>query len=366
MEQTGICKADWMLVWVNSNLKGLLRMKFFKYIKGSESRSMTDMLKIFETVQSLDKYAKKIYRSRWEDALDMAFFHVLQNYDPSKGELENYTIKVIGGILLNQFKKEYPYEFIADLGSQQEELTADVIVREDEGSRSSNVKSCIKFMAPLFLKDFRFFESMTGQYRKEGYSELFEKFTGDAIQKATAYLRENYSSKVKVVYDSKKRCGGKKLDEEMGKRNLDTNLEYIMELNDTVVYRKRKKSNIVRYIYSVDLKRTASELMVRFYSGDFSKAHARVEGANIYCSMTGTMVYSEEDLFKTLTLDIVGIVLARTSLKLLKFKEEDEAIFVSTSELKYDLNMTLFGEEVWLRFIQRSSKEVEMEGKAAC
>ena len=340
-------------------------MKYFKYINGIQTRSLSDMYDIYQTVQKLDRYAKKIYKNRWEDALDMAFFHVLQNYDSSKGELENYTIKVVSGVLLNQFKKEYPYEFIADLGLNEEPKTefedTDIVVNPEQ---KVDVNGCIAYLAPLFVRDFRFFDTMNGQHRKEDYSNLFEMYSYKTVQNAISYLTENYSERVREVYTSKKKCGGKSSNKESSK-NQDSNLVYVNEITDIIVYYKKKKNSYTRYIYSVDLKKAVSELLLRFYSGDATKAHAKVENADIYCSITGKLVYSQKDLFDALVYDIVGIILARTSLKLMKLKGYDEAIFVSTSELKYDLNLTIFGESTWITIDQRSAKEIANGGKHA-
>ena len=335
-------------------------MKLFKY-NSQAVRSVTDMYKIYLAVRGLENYAKKIYRDRWEDALDIAFFHVLQNFDESKGDLDNYVIKVVSGILLGEFKKEYPYEYIADLKADDEDFLRG-LEKKPEDTNAYSVEECVEYLAPMFVRDYKFFETMSGQYRKGTYTDLFKKFEASTIKRAIGELNEKYGDRVKEVYKTKKKCGGKPFNGEINDKNYDKNYIYLTEMNDTILYRKVRKNSIERLVYSIDMDLEVDKLIKRYYSENNPEVEAEVLGNYVYCTLTGKLAFSLSDLREKLKYDIIGIILARSHLKLLHFSEA-ESLFLSISELQYDINIKFLGEDVWFRLNLKPSKDLSAGGK---
>ena len=160
-------------------------MKFFKYAENGTS-DLSTMYDIFCSIRSLENYAKKIYKNRWEDALDDALFHMLRNYDPSKGPIDNYAIKLVKTIKKNEFGYEKPSEYITELGDESQEDVPDTVERVEEIkkeiAKSVELQNCIKDMAKHFVRDFRFFCSMKANVRKDSYSDVFEKYSHKVIK----------------------------------------------------------------------------------------------------------------------------------------------------------------------------------------
>lgn len=330
-------------------------MRLFKY-NSQAVRSITDMYKIYLAVRDLENYARKIYKNRWEDALDIAFFHVLQNFDASKGDLDNYVTKVVSGILLGEFKKEYPYEYIADLKADDEDFLRG-LEKQAKDTDASSVEGCMKYLAPMYVQDFKFFETMSGQYRKGTYTGLFKKYEVSTIKKAVEELNKKYGNAVKEIYRTKKKCGGKPFNGEVNEKNYDKNCTYIAEMNDTVLYRRVRKNSVERFIYSLDMDLEVDKLILRYYNENNPEVEANVMGNHVYCTLTGKLAFSIADLREKLKKDIVGIIIARTHLKLLHYNES-EALFLSISELQYDVNVKFLGEDVWFRMNLKPSKEL--------
>ena len=53
----------------------------------------------------------------------------------------------------------------------------------------------------------------------------------------------------------------------------------------------------------------------------------------------------------------MGIIIARTHLKLLHYSES-KALFLSISELQYDVNVKFLGEDIWFRMNLKPSKDL--------
>lgn len=339
-------------------------MNFFKYNTSFVNKTSADLVEIYDVVRGLEKYAKTIYKGRWEDALDIAFFHIIQNYDPSKGELENYATKVVSGVSLNQFRKEYPYEFISDLEDEKTGTIEGITItdRLDERNQRVDIENCIDYMIPFFIKDFKFFRNMETSQRKEKYSELFKKFNFSSISAATQYLRDNYMEDVEKFYELKKTCGGKRFSSDKLNKRKDTSMEYLGELNDTLIYRRKASGNSDRYFYKIDIKHLIENFLDKFYSQG-GTAYVKIRDTIAYCTMRGEIVFSVEELMSAIERDLVGTTLSRTNLRVVHYDVGNKIILISTTPLEYNLNISVFKDEIWVEFESMPSKEMGKVGR---
>ena len=133
---------------------------------------------LYET--DLRWYARKIYNSRAEDALDAAYIHILRNYDDDKGDLEHYATTVVGTINLGVYKNEIVHDEVTELALNQTAYEAggndpyDIIMSRGDNTDSSSVDKCVEYMLPYMIRDFRFFKSKKAVDRTLCYSELYK------------------------------------------------------------------------------------------------------------------------------------------------------------------------------------------------
>ena len=128
-------------------------MKYFKYLFSKSTKELYD---VFKEVQGLHGYARAKYgEEKVEDVLDASYEHIIKNFDPSKGELRNYAMKVVGTIHLGINKKE-------SASDEQTKITLDIKTAQDyinspmedvleSSSKSDSVDRCINDMVSFFL-----------------------------------------------------------------------------------------------------------------------------------------------------------------------------------------------------------------------
>ena len=73
--------------------------------------------------------------------------------------------------------------------------------------------------------------------------------------------------------------------------------------------------------YSLDMDLEVDKLILRYYNENNPEVEANVMGNHVYCTLTGKLAFSIADLREKLKKDIVGIIIARTHLKLLHYNE---------------------------------------------
>lgn len=344
-------------------------MDYFRYCKMDFGVSPKLLLDIYEVVWfDLEMYAKSLYRDRWMDALDMAFFHIVRNFDPEKGELKRYAIKIIKGILMGNYKKELPYESFDTLTDVEKGISEDFSdeaverldpieddkEKEDIGDEKA-FKECVDFLSPLFIKDFKFFSTYSKSNKKLQYGELFRKFKPKVILSSMEYLKDNYSEDVKRFYKLKASCMKRRYDIEKYMGTFD-GVEYIDCINGTVFYRRIRKVSI-RYFYSVNLKEAIGEFIKEFYL-EGKVGMLRVENCVAYCSVTGDILFGLEELIESLENDIIGMISCRQHVKVVNYEKGERVILLSGSEIDFNLNITLFGGSVWIPLDNMPVKEV--------
>lgn len=331
-------------------------MKLFKYLSG---KSIKETYDIFKAVSDLKYNAISKYKNNWEEALDEAFFHIMENYDSSKGELKHYATKVVGTIFLNKDKKE-----IAD--GEKTEIGLDLLTAKeyinspeesfDENTKSNDINDCIKDMVHLFVKDFKFFTSSNSKHRKMNYTELFRNYSLDSISRARDYLLNKYKDGVEQFVNLSKSTSIRSFDENRYLKSIDSSIEYVDSLNDIVIIRRKQGSHIKK-IYKIDLSSIIDRMIEVFYS-DGNCGKITIEGVSIYLSLSGKIMNSIEHLKNSLESELVGSILSRTSLKVLRYERGSEILFSSTKDTQYDVVLPLFGRNISIGFERVVIKEV--------
>lgn len=338
-------------------------MNYFDYVK---SLDMDRTLKIYQAVYSLTGYAMSIYKGYYADALDKAFFHVLMNYDEeSGGDLTHYATKVVSTILLGRYNHEITHELTLNVEMDKKSATIqkdnplNILAEKEELISSSDMKRCIKFLLPNFIKDSHLFVTKRQEDRKCSYEGLFSKFSPEVIWHSLNYLVTNYGDDMERLLELKKKCKYRNFSEDRYKSSMDETIEYVCTLRNTILYKSLTKRTL-RLLYKLDLKATLDYMIERFYNGSCREAKTVVEGIDVYCTLSGQIVSGMKELRDTLENEIVGTVLSRLSvLMVVVYSRGDYMILSSSREMYSTLPIEFLDDVINLEFKEVPSKRVK-------
>ena len=327
-------------------------MKYYKYIRKSDK---VLIFKVHQAVRNCKNLAISKYGSNWEDALDDAYFHILDHYDETQGSLQHYATSIVGKIYLNKFAKEVGSDIVYDIESDKQAQDNDKQYNEYESIEfdidsleySEELNSCIQYLIPFFIKDYELFRSKDSSTRKLDYSGLFEKFSFNAICETVKILADKYYDNAKYIRTLSKGCHVRNFKADRYKSSLDKTLSYLGRIGDIVkcklIGTKRKK-----FLYTIDLNDLLDKIFIMFYSKE-GLASIEIEGNPVYCSLSGNIVFSKEDLYDYLEREIIGSVLAlRSNLKVLHYTEGKEIILTSTKEDEQRVILSMFNTGVYI------------------
>lgn len=338
-------------------------MKYFDYVKSFDTERT---IRIYQEVRKLKGYAMAIYKSLWEDALDKSFFHILDNFDDeSGGDLEHYATKVVGTILLNKYSHEIEHEITLMNAMDQKSLKEtsnnplNIVVGNEEDKRIEDLKLCIQYLTPMFVKDYKFFLTKRPEYRKCEYNGLFEKFSADVINRTMSYFSKNYGDTMNDLDEFKKSCRYRSFSDERYKASIDENITYLGTVRGTVLYSCPIKK-YSRIFYEVDLNELLWYIIEEFFISEKNSHKTKVEGEDVYCSLSGQIVMGTDELFLALENEVVGAILAKMStLKVVHYDRGNRILLSSTREINVGLPMDFFGEEFIIEFKRVTAKKVE-------
>lgn len=330
-------------------------MKVFKYL--SCEKGLAEVYEIYMVVQSLMPYAKTKYRGLWEDALDEAFFHIVENYDSSKGDLEHYATRVVGTILLNKNKKE-------SANTEQMEISMDMQTAKDfmfvskntEGDKDTDFEKCLSEMAELVVRDLKFFLTLSSKDRKMDYKKIFEKYSTSTIQKVQEYLVNTYQDKISRFIEYSKTASVRDFKEDRYLKSLDVGVSYKGRLNGVILFEKKQGSHNKK-IFRVDIKEVLDSLLEVYYTNnDYGKIE--IEGIPVYISMSGILLNDRQELISILERELVGSLLSRTSLKVVRYEKGNEILLSSTKNEYTDIVLPVFNSEYMVMIERVVAKEV--------
>lgn len=337
-------------------------MNYFDYVTDFDRDRA---LRIYTEVYKLTNYAKKIYKGYWEDALDNAFFHILENFkDDSGGDLEHYATKVVNTICLGRYSHEIAHD--TSLNVEMDKKSANVrelnplnILTEREESFSyNNLKGCINYLLPKFIQDSQFFITKKAENRKCSYSNIFSMFSSEVIVASMNYLANNYGSDMERLSQVKKKCKYRNFQEDRYKSSMDCSIEYMGTLKGVILYKSIGKKTD-RYFYEVDILDALDYLVENVYNAEGCPARAEVEGINVYCTLSGQFVSGEKELRKALENELIGTILARLSVfKVVVYERGKSIVFSASREVTNALKIEFLDDYYYLDFKRIPSKRV--------
>lgn len=338
-------------------------MYYFDYVKDVDA---SRALSIYEAVNELKGYAMAIYKSLWEDALDKAFFHILDNYDESSGDLEHYATKIVGTILLNKYAHEIEHETSLSNALDQKSLNGDVennpldiVTSKEEIERSSDLDRCIEYLIPMFVKDYKFFKTKKASDRKLSYNGLFQKFSERTVASAMISLVDRYGKDMDDLYELCKSCRMRAYPEDRYLKSMDATVEYLGVFNNILLY-KCLSRKVKKVFYSFNIRENVTTLIDVFYSSEDAIGKRVIGSLEVYCTLSGKIVTSPDELYDCIERDIVGSMLAKMShLKVVQYEKGEKLIMSSPKDTACGLVLDVFGKEFSTDINKVVSKRVE-------
>lgn len=316
-----------------------------EYFKHSGASNVNRAFEVFEVVQGLQGYAKTIYKSRWEDVLDMAYFHILNNFDwDGDNDLLHYATKVVGTIGLNIHAHEIEHDTQLDIAMDKKSLNTQGLTPEEillaEKEYSDGLEDCIDYLLPSFILDYKFFKSRRTEDRILSYTGLFSKFPEVLVAKAMTELVKRYGDTLEELYSIKREANFRSFSEGRYKDSLETTLSLEGVFKGIVLFRK-EGGRMTKSFYELNIKSTLRDLFLTYYS---SYAVRVVKGISVYVSLSGQLLFKEEVLLQTLEREIIGALLARNPFLKVAMYEKGKTIILTSSKELEELSLEIFGE----------------------
>ena len=327
-------------------------MRYFDYAVKSDA---VLTYKIYQAVANCKQLAMAKYKANWEDALDTAYFHILENYDTSRGDLEHYAMSIVSTIYLNRFSKEVTSDVFLEMELGKCASKADkisnpynsILFEEEDIEHNNDLRSCIQYLLPYFIKDYELFYSRDGSTRKLKYTGLFEKFSSKIILEAVDTLSKRYYDEAKYLNTLSKSCHARDFDTDRYKSSLEKTLSYVGRIGDIVkckyIANKRRKC-----IYRLDIDDLLGRVYTMFYDSD-GVARRVIYEEVVYCSLSGKLLCSKEELFEVLEREIIGKVLSRrTNLKVLHYQKGVELLLTSSQDNEPSVILNMFKAGIYI------------------
>ena len=314
---------------------------------------------------SLRYYAMKIYGAKYEDALDMAYRHILENYDEDKGELEHYATSVVGTINLGAYKKEISYDEMMNIVADKNAFKSnngdplDLFLESESKVPDKGVGECVKYLLPFFVKDFKFFKSRKSTDRTLVYSDLYNLFSVSTVMESINFMASKYTETVEKLYALKKKMKFRGYDGERYKKSLNMTVEYICELNGVILY-KKEKGRTEKVLYEININEVLANVITMFYK---DRLVMMVGEMPVYISLSGKFIFELEELLETLENEIIGCILSRLStLSILRYERGNSIILVSSNVLALSaINIDILDSSFFIDLVLKSSRCIEKQ-----
>lgn len=325
-------------------------MKYFKY---SKTEAPVLVYKIFTAVQGCKGLAIDRYKNRWQDALDEAFFHILEHYDENKGELQNYTARIVNTIFISKNSREVNSDLVGEIKDEKYSLleeksfSDDYFVKDFKKEEDEEVKTCIKVLLPHFLNDYESFKSGLKPKDADSYLDELTVFSVNVVKRAISVLNRYYDD-LKRLTMLVHGCRLWTFSKDRYKKSLESGMTFAGQIGDIV--KVKIKGNIrKKALYCLDIKDFLDKIYTMFYED--GAASTLVCGEVVYCTPIGSLVSSKEKLYSVLEESIVGSILAmRHNLRVLHYDKGVKIIFTSLSSDETDVFLKLFNTGIRVPF----------------
>ena len=346
-------------------------MKYFGYSSGGRNSSQYQLARIFNAVQKMENLAKARYGGRFQDALDAALFHIIDNYDDSMDDsdenLEHYTASIVNTIYRNSGRREVLSETVLDIESNNQAIRDVEVTDPYEGielNREVNfekdVSSCIDVLLPNFLKDYELFKSRKSTDRKMNYRGVYNSFSDAVITEAVKRISKDYDS-AKYLAELGKSCRLRTFSADRYKSSMDEAIRFSGMINGIAVC-TYSSSRVKRNVYMVHITDFVDEAVDKFYSGSDAVGARKICGHNIYCTLSGKEVDGLEKLRESIENDIVGALLAKVvNLRVVDYKPGNYLLVSSSKAEEYGLVFHVFNTDVVLQMTRLTVRRVVLQ-----
>ena len=345
-------------------------MRYFEYSSWRNS-SPFQLIRIFIAVQKMENLAKARYGGRYQDALDAAYFHIVENYDGSKDDgdenLEHYAASIVNTIYRNSSRREVLSETVLDIESSSQAVRE--VELEDPFSSigldcdmefEREVMECMEELLPNFLKDYELFAGKKSTDRKADYHAIYSKFPDAVIYESVKRMSADYED-AKYLADLCKSCKLRTFSPDRYKSSMDEAIRFAGMVNGIAVC-TYASSRVKRNVYMVHISEFVDEVFNKFYSGEDAIGYRRICGHDIYCSLSGKEVEGEEKLRASIESDAVGALLARViNLRVVEYRAGEMLLVSSSKPEEYGLVLQLFGTPVVLEMSRLTVRRVVLQ-----
>ena len=345
-------------------------MRYFMYSSG-RNNSQYQLARIFNAVQKMQNLAKARYGGRYQDALDAALFHIIENYDESVGDsdegLEHYAAAIVNTIYRNNSRREVLSDTVLDIESNNqaiEEAEAEDpfgnIAIDDALEFERDVAECMEELLPNFLKDYELFGGKKNTERKTNYHSVYSKFSDSVISEAVKRMSADYE-KAKHLANLGRECRLRTFASDRYKASLDESIRFSGFVNGIAVC-TYATSRVKRNVYRVHLGEFVDEVVKRFYTGEDAIGYRRICGHDIYCTLSGKEVDGEDKLREAIEYDAVGALLAKVvNLRVVDYQEGKQLLVSSSKPEEYGLVFHIFGADVVLQMTRLTVRRVVLQ-----
>jgi hypothetical protein len=346
-------------------------MNYFDYAKVLKVNNPYRSWMIYEVMykSKLTNYAGKIYGSGAADALDNAFQQLLLYYDENKGDLVHYATSVLGKIDLNKGRKEIPDSEVQSLMSDAKSYESEygnpcsqVLSQMEEMDESKAISVCIDELLPLFLIDFKFFKSKKVTDKLLDYDAFYLKYSQKVFIESLNTIINLYADQVELLYKIKGKVPFRPSNTDKYTKALDESIDVIGEKNGVVVYKKNNKLKVGKRFYCVNLKGIVEDLILRYYNSSSGIIFGVLLGTQHigYCSLSGKITSSLEELKGYLEEEVVNYILSRLpSIHITNHVKGERLYIVVSRELVNSSICMMIGEDaLTYEFMETPSKMV--------
>lgn len=346
-------------------------MKYFGYNLGGRNNSQYQLARIFNAVQKMENLAKARYGGRFQDALDAALFHIIDNYDDSLDDsdenLEHYTASIVNTIYRNSGRREVLSETVLDIESSNQAIKDiealdpyENIGINTEAEFEREVSECIDVLLPNFLKDYEVFKTRKSTDRKMNYRSVYNRFSDAVVNEAVKRMSTDYEG-AKYLSDLCKSCKLRTFSSDRYKASMDEAIRFSGMINGIAVC-TFATSRVRRNVYMVHINDFIDEAIDRFYSEKNPVGYRKICGHDIYCTLSGKEVDGLQKLRESIENDIVGSLLAKVvNLRVVDYKAGSYLLVSSSKAEEYGLLFHVFGADVVLQMTRLTVRRVVLQ-----
>ena len=314
------------------------------------------MVEAFEEIVGLQKYAQTIYghKLKADDALDAAYQHILDKYDPQSGTIHNYTISIVSKIGIKNNTKEYSSTELLE----EVDLEGDQSISSDyyDMSKSQDLDECIRELTPIYIKDYGYFSTGNKKFKQCSCRKILEMYSTETSLKAISYLRSTYDKEIQRYYSTRALECKRHFSKNIEAKRTDYTVNILGSLNGTIIFSRTKGSKLEKNFYAIDINNAVDMILETLYSESSSiKAFLRIESHMTYCTLLGKEVHDRDTLIEEIKKDLIGSILVNNNVKIIR-SVTGIPLFTSKNIIK-NFYITVFGETLSFPAIRLNTKE---------